>query len=225
MPRHAAESFGVSDSTAFTGNFSDLSNGNGYQWEFRCGRCSSSFRSDFVADNVSRFRGLVRGVSDLIGGQAYRVSNAADNMTNMWGNYGGASKAKDRAFESAVDNVKSQFRHCGGCGLWVCTSCWNNLVGICQNCSPLTEHDVARAQAAERGAQLREAAARQDWTSSTDSSTPVVLNCPSCGSHTSGGRFCGACGASLTAPATCRSCSTPMTPGAVFCTNCGQPGP
>ncbi|NMO03474.1 zinc ribbon domain-containing protein [Gordonia sp. TBRC 11910] len=214
----------MSDNTGFTGHVSDLSNQNGFQWEFHCGRCSTEFRSDFAADNVSRFRGLVRGVSDLIGGQAYRVSSAADSFGGMFSNYGGASSAKDKAYARAVEAVKQQFKHCGGCGSWVCSSCWNGRVGMCQNCSPLAEHDLARAQASARGYQMRDAAAEQDWMRGQQVNVPVTVNCPSCGSHTTGGKFCGACGSSLQATANCRSCGSPMQPGAVFCTNCGHTG-
>jgi len=38
---------------AFTDNFSDLSNQDGYQFEFRCERCGNGHRSPFQRDKVA----------------------------------------------------------------------------------------------------------------------------------------------------------------------------
>ena len=38
--------------TPFTNNYSDLSDENGYQFEFRCDICGSGYRSEFVRSNL-----------------------------------------------------------------------------------------------------------------------------------------------------------------------------
>jgi len=76
----------------FTDNFDDLSNMEGYQFEFRCERCGNGYRSPYVPDVKEKGRGLLRAAGSLFGGAAESLSNAADRL-----NYdrGTNSKAKD----------------------------------------------------------------------------------------------------------------------------------
>nr|WP_239476687.1 zinc ribbon domain-containing protein [Nocardia arizonensis] len=53
-------------------------------------------------------------------------------------------------------------------------------------------------------------------------STPARVTCPTCGSNTTGGRFCGACGTALHMPSQCRGCGHEVRTGSAFCSNCGQ---
>ncbi|MFT4126860.1 MAG: zinc ribbon domain-containing protein [Gordonia sp. (in: high G+C Gram-positive bacteria)] len=208
----------------FTDYYSDHSTRNGYQWEFRCGRCNSTYRSSFDPDHYSRFQGLVHGVSNLVGGNSYRVASAADSVSGFFTGGGGASAKKDRAFAKAVDEVRPRFQHCGGCGCWVCERCWNPTAGLCLRDAPPMEHGLARSQAQVRDSQIREAVAEHNWVGNANVSAPMVARCPSCGTQApGGGNFCGACGSSLQAPSggTCRSCAQPLAPGSVFCTHCG----
>ncbi|WP_054814246.1 double zinc ribbon domain-containing protein [Nocardia arizonensis] len=86
----------------------------------------------------------------------------------------------------------------------------------------MVQHEIARAQAAARGAQLRDAAHEHDWAGQHDMSTPARVTCPTCGSNTTGGRFCGACGTALHMPSQCRGCGHEVRTGSAFCSNCGQ---
>ena len=78
----------------FTDNFDDLSNMEGYQFEFKCERCGNGYRSPFVPDIKEKGRGLLRAAGGLLGGELDRLSSAADSM--RW-NRGTNSKAKDKA--------------------------------------------------------------------------------------------------------------------------------
>jgi hypothetical protein len=47
------------------------------------------------------------------------------------------------------------------------------------------------------------------------------MKCPSCGAENQKGKFCAECGAGLDTQ--CPSCGAAVTPGARFCTSCGEP--
>ena len=54
--------------TPFTDNYTDLSDENGYQFEFRCDICGSGYRSEFQRSTWARPASLLSGASNLIGG-------------------------------------------------------------------------------------------------------------------------------------------------------------
>jgi hypothetical protein len=204
----------------FTNNFHDLSNAEGYQFEFYCERCGNGYRSAFQRDKVEMGRGLLRAVGSLFGGAVEEVSRSAeqwryDRATN--------SPAKDKALTAAVGEISPSFRQCRGCGDWMCKSlCWNDEIGQCLRCSPIVAEEVARAQSAAQRDQIWQKAREQDWTADVDVATRAKLDCPSCGLKVDGGKFCSACGASLAMPVACGGCgSTANKPGAVFCSECG----
>ena len=58
----------MSERVYFTDNFRDLSNAEGYQFEFVCERCGNGYRSEYVADTMERGRGLLRSAGSLLGG-------------------------------------------------------------------------------------------------------------------------------------------------------------
>src|SRR2546429_6194063 len=102
---------GMGNLVPFTDNFSDLSNAEGYQFEFHCERCGNGYRSAFQRDKVEMGRGLLRAVGSLFGGQLAELSSSAeqwryDRATN--------SAAKDRALGNAVEDVRDKFRQCRG---------------------------------------------------------------------------------------------------------------
>ncbi|WFR71617.1 zinc ribbon domain-containing protein [Prescottella defluvii] len=215
----------MAEPVAFTSYYSDESNDDGFQWKFRCERCSTEYRSSFQQNVFSRGRGALRVLRDLFGdsvGVLNKASSAAESYSSSWG--GSASRSKDKAFEGAVQEVERDFRLCGGCGSWVCARvCWNDQVGECSHCSPLVAHQIARAQADARGEQIRDAARRQDWTQQYDIATEARVNCPTCGTGTNGGRFCSTCGTAFDLRTDCTGCGHAVQAGAAFCSNCGQP--
>lgn len=207
----------------FTSSYSDVSNDSGFQWTFRCDRCSTVHTSAFQQNYLSRGRGALRVLSNLFGDRVpglHKASNAAESYSNNWG--GSASATKDKAFATAVDEVRGDFRHCAGCGSWVCArACWNEQVGQCTRCSPLVAHQIAHAQADARGAQIQQAAQRQDWTADHDPATQARVNCPTCAAPTTGGRFCATCGSALDLRVRC-ACGHESPAGAAFCAQCGR---
>jgi Double zinc ribbon len=210
----------VGNLVPFTNNFSDLSNSEGYQFEFHCERCGNGFRSAFSRDKVEMGRGMLRAVGSLFGGKAEELANASqqwryDRATN--------SPAKDRALVAAGNEVRGNFRQCRGCGDWMCASfCWNDAIGQCLRCSPSVPDEVARAQSAAQRDQIWQAARQQDWTQNVNVQNRAVLNCPTCGTRTNGGKFCASCGSSLSVAVRCTGCGfSGNAPGAMFCSECG----
>ncbi|WP_278263703.1 zinc ribbon domain-containing protein [Nocardia sp. AG03] len=207
----------------FTSSCSDVSNDSGFQWTFRCDRCNTVHTSAFQQNYLSRGRGALRVLSNLFGDRVpalHKASSAAESYSSNWG--GAASGTKDKAFAKAVEEVRGEFRHCAGCGSWVCArSCWNEHVGQCTRCSPLVAHQIARAQADARGSQIQQAAQRQDWSAGHDASTPARVSCPTCAAPTSGGRFCATCGTALDLRTRC-VCGHESVAGAAFCSQCGR---
>ncbi|MGK3207599.1 zinc ribbon domain-containing protein [Amycolatopsis sp. MEPSY49] len=196
----------MADSVPFTDNFSDLSNTQGYQFEFRCERCGNGYRSAFQRDNVETGRSVLRAVGSFFGGTLRDLSNSAD----QW-RYDRAtnSPAKDKALSAAVKEITPSFRQCRGCGDWMChDQCWNE--------------EISRAQASAQRDQIWDKAREKDWTSGLDIDTRAKVTCPGCGLKADGGKFCSSCGTSLALKVACGGCGSETNkPGALFCSDCG----
>jgi hypothetical protein len=206
----------------FTGNVMDLSNDNGFQWEFRCNRCGNGFRSPFQQNLASRGKGVLRMAGEWFGGKLETFSRGVEDF-NRHGYWAEESATKDKAFTAAVEAVRPNFRQCRGCGDWACAQfCWNDDVGQCMRCSPLASEELARAQAEARTHQLRERAHREDLVGTMDVGAPQKLRCDTCGASTGGGKFCQHCGAALIKSVHCRECGAEAPPSASFCMECGK---
>jgi membrane protease subunit (stomatin/prohibitin family) len=209
---------------AFTDNINDLSNNDGYQFEFVCERCGNGYRSPFQRDVAETGRGILRAAAGLFGGKLNRLSGAAeswqyDRNTN--------SPAKDKAMREAVEAVRGEFKQCRGCGNWVCGSvCWNDSIGQCRKCSPSIEEEVAKARAAAQVEQVWEKAKDVDWAATIDVEDGASVVCPHCSAKVDSGNFCPECGGRL-APRTvsCTKCGTEVDAGDKFCGECGTPVP
>ncbi|GMA23528.1 hypothetical protein GCM10025864_12870 [Luteimicrobium album] len=209
----------MSQAIPFTDNYNDLSNSNGYQFEFRCERCGNGYRSAFQPDKAMTGRGLLRSLGDMVGGPLRDIGNAADDFVL---NRGTNSSAKDRALAKAVAEISPEFTQCKACGDWVCRdACWNEPVGQCVRCAPPLHDELAKLQAEARRVQVRDRLAAADLLQGTDIASDVVATCPSCGARATGGKFCAECGSSLSRTSTCDGCSAELPDGARFCPECG----
>lgn len=208
----------MADIVPFTGNFDDLSNEDGYQFEFFCERCGNGYRSPFQADLMSKGSGLLRAAGGLFGGMLGSASQAADDLMDRGTN----SAAKDKALRAGVDAVRPHFRQCRACSNWVCVDvCWNDGVGQCVDCSPIVADTLARAQAEAQAEQLKEKVASVDWTADIDVTTRSRVSCPSCGADVDGGKFCGSCGSKMNPTVFCAECGNEVKAGSKFCGECG----
>ena len=206
---------------AFTQNFTDHSNQQGYQFEFHCDKCSNGFRSSFAPSKLGMAAGLLGGAAEMFGGVFGQAARAGDALKDVL-----RGKAWDDAFAQAVAEIKPKFKQCTRCGWWVCPEiCWNGKASLCKKCAPDFAEESAAAQAdALReavSAQLREKAAAANLTGGVEITQQQNLSCPHCGARAEGGKFCAGCGKPLSAKAACKGCKAELAPGAKFCAQCG----
>ena len=212
----------VPDIVPFTDNVSDLSNTEGYQFEFQCERCGNGYRSPFQRNVAETGRGLLRAASGLFGGALNNVVNATDEIMDRGTN----SAAKDKALAEAGEAVRGHFKQCRGCGDWVCVDvCWNDEIGQCVRCSPDVAQELSKAQAAVQIEQIQEKVRETDWTQGIDTTTRAKVACPTCGAAVDGGKFCGECGGKLSPTTFCTECGNELKAAAKFCAECGTSAP
>jgi hypothetical protein len=210
----------------FTANHQDLSTDRGYQFKFLCDKCGNGHLSSFQASVAGTVGGVFRAAGNVFGGMFGRVGNASYEMQRAVG-----GKAHDDAFAKAVAEAKGHFHQCTRCGKWVCPEvCWNAGAGLCEECAPDLDEQVAasRAQAMADAArqQIQEKAAKTDYAADVDvtkpkKGAPGALACPSCGARTSGGKFCPDCGAPLSTKTACPTCGHACEGRPKFCPECG----
>jgi hypothetical protein len=210
----------------FTQNVRDLSNQQGYQFEFVCDRCGNGYRSPYqanVKENVKeKGRGLLRVASSLMGDRSETMRDLGNAANQMTFNQSTNSAQKDSALAKAGEHVRDNFKQCRGCGKWVCIPvCWNNEVGQCLTCSPSVGDEMSKAQASAQVDQIREKAKSTDWTAGLDMTDRALVECPHCHARVKGGKFCPECGQAFATKHTCPSCGAEEDGDMKFCPECG----
>ena len=162
----------------FTGNYSDLSNNDGYQFEFRCERCGNGFRSGFQRDMAATGQKFVQGLGRLVGyGAMYRVTSAADRFLDRSTN----SEAKDKALAEAVAGITA-----------FPPVPWLRRLGVRRGLLersrrpvrallPNQAHELAQLQADARRDQMREGLRNVNLIGGVDLGQQSSTRCPSCG--------------------------------------------
>jgi rRNA maturation endonuclease Nob1 len=174
--------------------------------------------SRFQTSYVGTAGGFLRAAGDLLGGVLGRAGDSAYEIQRAV-----AGPAHDSALEAAVQEVKPHFTQCVRCGRWVCNEvCWNPERGLCTECGPKTEVEVAAAQSEAQVEQIRQKVRQKDQTKGVDLERRMVARCPQCSAQTKGGKFCPECGAPLSAESRCRACDAEMPAKARFCPECGE---
>ena len=209
----------------FTNNYQDHSTDEGYQFEFFCERCGNGYSSTFK-HSVVGFGGRIASIGGgLLGGDVgSRVENAG--FTAQWLRSGDRSSTRDKQLNAAVEEMKPYFQQCHRCGQWVCKQiCWNAERGLCVQCAPKLDQEVAALQASNQVDQINMRLQGMDLTQNVNITDTGTGLCPKCGAETGGGKFCQACGAPLAAaPAAtkkfCANCGTELK-GSKFCPECG----
>lgn len=211
-------------SIAFTKNFTDHSNQQGYQFEFHCDKCGSGFRSSYAANSLGMATGLLHAAADIFGGVLGSAANAGDHMKDML-----RGKAWDAAFAAAIEEIKPKFKQCTRCAKWICPEvCWNAKASLCKECAPDFAEEFAAAQAAAvknaLGEQFALKASKADLTAGVEVGKQASAVCPHCAAPSTGSKFCGSCGKPM-APVSsaCPKCKAEIPAGAKFCPDCGTP--
>ena len=201
--------------TPFTSNYTDLSDENGYQFEFRCDICGSGYRSEFIRSKLGTAGNILGGASNLLGGIFGSASSVADRAKEI-----PDRGARDEALKKASNDLGHYFKRCPRNNLWVDETCWNEERGLCVQCAPklATEMEAARAQAQIN--QMNEAMSASTQFSG-DLSTRTTV-CTNCGKPVGSEKFCSNCGTPV-GLGKCKNCGNDLAPGTRFCGNCGTP--
>jgi ribosomal protein L32 len=199
--------------TPFTKNYTDLSDENGYQFEFRCDICGSGYRSEFIRSNLGTVGNLLSGASSIVGGFFNSAANAADRVKEITDR-----GARDEALEKAANEIMPLFTRCPRCNNWVDETCWNEARGLCVSCAPKLAAEMEAERAQVEISQMRQAM-QQETVFSGDTSARSTV-CTNCGKPVGSEKFCSNCG-TPTGQNTCAQCGADLPTGARFCGNCG----
>ena len=199
--------------TPFTENYTDLSDENGYQFEFRCDVCGNGYRSEFIRSHLGTAGTILGGASGIFN-NLWGASRAADTAKNVLDR-----GARDDALKKASNDIMPLFTRCPRCNNWVDETCWNGERGLCVSCAPNLVSEMEAERSSVELSQMKEAMAGQKVFSG-DVSTRQT-ECPNCGKPVGSEKFCGNCGTPL-GQAKCSKCGTDLPPGTRFCGNCGN---
>jgi Double zinc ribbon len=199
--------------TPFTSNYTDLSDENGYQFEFRCDICRSGYRSEFIRSNLGTAGNILEGATSMLGGFFGSASRAADTAKQITDR-----GARDEALKKASNEIMHFFQRCPRNNLWVDETCWNEARGLCVSCAPKLAVELeAERQQVEIQQMRQKMAAETVFTGDTSARTTV---CTNCGKPVGSEKFCSNCGTPV-GLANCPGCGNEVAPGARFCGNCG----
>jgi len=213
----------MSEELWFSNNYSDMSRQSGmdagFEFEFRCQRCSQTWRSGFTAYKLAKASGWLHQATELASSRlGYDASNAAQNLSDA-----GWSRGRDAAFKKAIVEASTHFHRCAKCTNQVCGQCWNAQAGLCLTCAPDLASNVesARATGYVQAAVQSAQSYGGEQAAQYDVATPHQLSCPQCRAETHGAKFCPECGHRLAVDVNCPSCSAHIPAGARFCPECG----
>jgi DNA-directed RNA polymerase subunit M/transcription elongation factor TFIIS len=202
----------------FTENFEDLSTDQGYQFKFFCDKCRNGYMSSFQTSTLGAAGSVLRAAGSLFGGVFGSAANSTYDIQRAVG-----GKAHDDALRDAVEEVRAQFHQCKRCGKWVCPeNCWNGERGLCNECAPDIQMELASAQVAATVEQINTKVRELDLTKDIHLGATAAATCPKCGAKAKG-KFCPDCGTTMVAQATCGGCGAAVAAGVKFCPECGQP--
>ena len=198
--------------TPFTSNYSDLSDENGYQFEFRCDVCGNGYKSEFIRSNMGTASTVLEGASNFLGG-LWGASNAARSARDLMDR-----GARDEALKKASNEIMPLFTRCPGCSNWVDETCFNRDRNLCTSCAPNLAAEMERERASVELGQMREALGKETVFSGDTSARRTV--CPTCDKPVGSEKFCANCGTRLGTDH-CTQCGAELPTGAKFCGNCG----
>ena len=203
----------------FTNNYTDLSSQRGFQFKFFCEKCGNGYMSTFQASKLGTAAAAANAAASLLGGFFGKAARSAESLQAMV-----AGPQHDAALNAAVREISPLFKQCTRCGNWVCEPvCWNKKAGLCENCAPDLDEEIAAAQATAARDQAQEKARSVDYLGQRDLAQVAAVSCPTCGAKTQGGKFCPECGAPIASKRKCANCGAEADGTPKFCPECGKP--
>jgi hypothetical protein len=213
----------------FTRNYEDNSTEAGFQFTFYCDLCHEGYKTKFIESSTYKKGRFLRGLGGAIGtlsslvGQhniGYSAERGADilserfqGMTPEW------HREHEAAFARAQNEAKGHFQRCPKCRQWVCANDWNEQEGLCTECAPRVNVEVASAKARKMVEDIAEEASRTKVFHGKIESKQTL--CPQCGKPAGEGKFCNNCGASLLM-IECDKCGAMNNHTSRFCGECGN---
>ncbi len=202
----------------FTENYEDLSTDQGYQFKFFCDKCRNGYMSSFQTSTLGAAGSVLRAAGSLFGGVFGSAANSTYDIQRAVG-----GKAHDDALRAAVEEVRASFHQCKRCGKWACPeNCWNAQRGLCNQCAPDIQMELAAAQVAATVEQINSKVRDIDQTAGLDLGGTAAATCPKCAAKVTG-KFCPECGTTLVAKSACGACGATVDAGVKFCPECGKP--
>lgn len=216
---------------SFTRNYEDNSTEAGFQFTFYCDLCHDGYKSSFLESETYKKRSILRGISggarvvgNIFGGKlnnlGWSLAHGGDVLSERFhGMSPEWQKEHEKAFEMAQNEARQHFNRCHNCRQWVCDSDFNEEEGLCVECAPRQNIQIAKARADRISREIEEKAeAGSFFTGKIESKTTV---CPACGKPSGEGKFCNNCGASLSMKV-CPSCGAKLALTVKFCGECGS---
>ena len=173
----------------FTRNYEDNSTEAGFQFTFYCDLCHEGYKTKFIESSTYKKGRFLRGLGGAIGtlsslvGQhniGYSAERGADilserfqGMTPEW------HREHEAAFARAQNEAKGHFQRCPKCRQWVCANDWNEQEGLCTECAPRVNVEVASAKARKMVEDIAEEASRTKVFHGKIESKQTI--CPQCG--------------------------------------------
>jgi membrane protease subunit (stomatin/prohibitin family) len=210
------------DRIEFVDNYDDLSTDTGYQFEFKCNRCGTGFRTVFKATVTGAVSSALDAASSIFGGIFNQASDIGERVRSA-----GWQKGHDEAFKEAIAELKPDFIQCPRCQNWVCKEkCWNDKRGLCKECAPDLGVEMSAAQASRSVEEVwaHAAMAEEDKKLATENWRQTIrATCPECGKPlATNAKFCPECGAKVKFEDKCPKCNAQLQPDAKFCAECGE---
>lgn len=206
----------------FVRNYDDLSTERGFQFEFYCDRCGTTFRTEFQASMTGTVSDLLGTASTIFGGIFGTARDVSERVrSSSW------QQSRDQAFRAAVAEVKPEFIQCPHCIRWVCRkNCWNMKKGLCKECAPDLGVEMAAAQASRSIEEVWAHAAMAEEDKKLDAKewrTTIRATCPNCEAALPANvKFCPDCGTKIQTTLHCSECGASINQGAKFCPDCGH---
>jgi hypothetical protein len=180
----------------------------GFQFEFSCGNCSRTWKSQFRPYRRGQLAGLVYKFAYYLGdrGGMFRGLNAIASA--------GSSRARQAALDDALQLAEQRYTNCPECHRSVCEDCWDERARMCEGC----RSDGGRSPRVSGGS--RSAPGVDAESRGERSAAP---KCSNCGAPMDGGRFCAECGFDVASThKSCPGCGALCGRAARFCTDCGH---
>ncbi|HOL17894.1 MAG TPA: zinc ribbon domain-containing protein [Bacillota bacterium] len=213
----------------FTRNFHDNSTEAGFQFTFYCDLCQEGYKTRFIESKTYKKGRMLKGIGGLISAASslagkynigYGLERGSDILSQK---FEGMSpewhKEHEAAFEMAQNEAKQHFLRCPKCRKWVCENDWNEEEGLCVECAPRVNVEVAAARAEKMVEDIKQKASQTQVFDGKIESKQTI--CHQCGKPAGQGKFCNNCGANL-AMKQCERCGTLSPANVRFCGECGN---